>query len=128
MTNKPIIFSTFRIKYNDESKKSKLDPSKIDVEIPVYTQEQWDHIEKVLVPMYLGGALSIEFLLSQVPGVKVEEELERLGLDQKKKEEMDLKDSEIRSLKMENESLRNGIVNKGDLGEEEGEPVPDDEI
>jgi len=102
-------------KFNGESKKGKLDPSKIDIEIPVYTQEQWDHIEKVLMPMYLGGGLSLESLLSQVPGVNMEVELDRLGMNEKVKVEMEGKEAEIRSLKMENDTLRNGIVNKGDL-------------
>ena len=73
------------------------------------------------MPMYLGGGLSLEFLLSQVPGVNAEVELERLGMSEKVKVELDGKDAEIRSLRMENDTLRNGIVNKGDLEVEEEE-------
>jgi len=113
-TYKELIDKAMR-EFNDGSKKTKLDPSKIDIEIPVYTQEQWDHIEKVLMPLYLGGGLSLETLLSQVPGVNMEVELDRLGMNEKAKVEMEGKEAEIRSLKMENDTLRNGIVNKGDL-------------
>jgi SMC interacting uncharacterized protein involved in chromosome segregation len=46
----------------------------------------------------------------------VEEELNRLGMNEKVKVELDGKEAEIRSLKMENDTLRNGIVNRDDLG------------
>ena len=59
------------------SDQRRLDPSKVMVDIPVFTEEQWEHLEKVLLPLYLGGGLSIEYLLSQIPNVNVEQELER---------------------------------------------------
>jgi len=86
------------MKYNGnvsgkKSKQSQLDPTKIKVIISVYTQEQWDHIEKVLLPMYLADALSIEYLLSQVPDLNVESEMKKL--DQKKEEKKEKEDSDL---------------------------------
>lgn len=101
--------------YNEANKKKSgsLDPEKVALDIPVYTPEQWDHIEKVLIPMYLGGALSIDYLLSQVPGLDVDEEMERL---ERKKED----DNE--KLKAENEALKEEAkMNNAMNGENEEE-------
>ena len=77
----------------------KLDASKIVVDIPVFTQEQWDHIEKVLLPMYLGDGISIEYLLSQVPNLNVQKELDRIA--QKKEDRADQLEAENQALKDE---------------------------
>jgi hypothetical protein len=68
--------------YNEEvhdqlSKSVKLDPSKIGVELPIITEEQWLHLEKVLLPANLAGKISDEYFLSQIPGLNVREEQER---------------------------------------------------
>ena len=76
-TFKELIEKSFAM-YNAETQLTKLDASKINVEISVITQEQWDHIEKVLLPLYLASALSLEYLLSQVPNVDASKELQRL--------------------------------------------------
>jgi hypothetical protein len=75
--------------YTAETQLTKLDASKIDVVIPIVTQEQWDHIEAVLLPLYLASAISIEYLLSQVPNVDASKELQRLGKAEKDKGEKD---------------------------------------
>lgn len=80
------------IKYNNEvlkqkSEKSKLDPRKIRVEIAIYSQEQWDHIEKVLTPLLITGNLSREYVLSQIPGLDMKSELRRQ--EKKMKKELD---------------------------------------
>lgn len=94
-----------------KSDQKKLDPEKIKVDIPVYTTEQWTHIEKVLIPLYLGGAMSIEYLLSQVPDLDVDEELER----QAKKDKTDAE-----RLKKENQTLKDeAAMNKIGIEEEE---------
>jgi len=80
-----------------KSDQRKLDPEKVRVDIPVYTTEQWEHVEKVLLPMNLSDRLSIEYLLSQIPDLDVDEELER----QEKKEETDAE-----RLKAENQTLK----------------------
>lgn len=93
-------------------KSTQLDSSKLSVNIPVYTAEQWEHLEKVLIPLYLGGAISIEYLLSQIPEMDVDEELER---QQQKKED------ESESLKAQIESLKEelAMAKSGATGEEE---------
>jgi len=98
---------------NEEGKKKSgtLDPEKIAVDIPIYTAEQWEHIEKVFLPMNLGGRLSLEYLLSQVPNLDVDEEMAR----QEEKEE-----TEGEKLKAENQALKDETaINKTVVEEEE---------
>jgi hypothetical protein len=59
-------------KYSDNRK---LNPDCYEIEIPAYTNEQWDHIEKVLMPLYLANGISARHLLSQIPDVDVESEI-----------------------------------------------------
>lgn len=99
--------------FNEKVHKKKstgLDSSKLSVGIPVYTAEQWEHIEKVLIPMYLGGAISIEYLLSQIPGMDVDEELERQK--QKNEGESDSLKAQIESLKEELAMAKAGAEDK----------------
>lgn len=89
-TFKELIEKSFAM-YNAETQLTKLDASKIDVVIPVVTEEQWIHIEKVLLPLYLASALSLEYLLSQVPNVDASKELQRLDkstADQAEKDQL----------------------------------------
>lgn len=100
--------------FNEANKKksTRLESQRLSVGIPIYTAEQWEHIEKVLIPLYLGGAISIEYLLSQIPEMDVDEELER---QQQKKED------ESESLKAQIESLKEelAMAKSGGIGEEE---------
>jgi len=57
---------------------SKLDGNKIDIQIKIITQSQWDRIEKIYVPMASDGKLSIRGLLEKIPGIDVDVEIERL--------------------------------------------------
>ena len=89
-TFKELIEKSFAM-FNAETQMTKLDASKIDVVIPVVTEEQWIHIEKVLLPLYLASALSLEYLLSQVPNVDASKELQRLDkstADQAEKDQL----------------------------------------
>lgn len=98
---------------NEESKKKSgvLDPEKIAVDIPIYTAEQWEHIEKVFLPMNLGGKLSLEYLLSQIPDLDVDEEMQR----QAEKEE-----TEAERLEAENQALKDeAAINKTVIDKEE---------
>ena len=64
--------------WNTESKiGERLDPTKVGVELVRITQAQWDRIEKIYLPMFLGGALTLPGLLAQVPGFDVEAEKKR---------------------------------------------------
>lgn len=84
-------------KYNKEVQKTALDPRKIGVELPVYTEEQWLHLEKVLIPASQFGIISKEFVRDQIPGIdsKLEErrktEADNTALDEAKREIEDMK-------------------------------------
>ena len=56
------------------SKEKRLDPEKIEVDIPLITQEHWDHIEKVLIPAQMAGIISSDYVASQIPGIDMEQE------------------------------------------------------
>lgn len=77
--------------------KARLNPDFVEVVIPFFTEAQWLHIEKVLLPMFLAGGLSKESLLAQVPDIKVAEEIERLAGDN---------DTETQRIQAENANLR----------------------
>jgi len=85
------------IVYDQKGESNKLDPRKIGVELPVYTQEQWDHLEKVLIPAAALNIITKEFVRDQIPGIdsKLEErrkaEADNTALDAAKKENEDLK-------------------------------------
>lgn len=87
-TFKELLEKSFAM-YNEETQLTKLDASKINVVIPVVTEEQWIHIEKVLLPLYLASALSLEYLLSQVPNVDASKELQRLDKSTADQDEKD---------------------------------------
>lgn len=91
----------------------KLDPTKVDVEILVYTQEQWDHLEKVLLPMYLADAITIDFLLSQTPGVDVGSELERRA--KADKDELNILRAENQVVNEELREARQNLPNQSNL-------------
>ena len=63
--------------FNITSKKTPLVFSKISIDIPFITQAQWERLEKVYLPSYLSGAISLDYYLSQIPGLDVEEEMSR---------------------------------------------------
>jgi len=89
-TYKELIEKSFAM-YNEKTQLTKLDPAKLDVEISIITQEQWDHVEKVLLPLFLAGAISLDYLLSQVPNVDASKEMKRLDkstADQAEKDQL----------------------------------------
>lgn len=85
-----------------------LDPTKIGVEIPMITKEQWDHLEKIYLPAAIAGKISDEAFQEQIPGFDIE-------ADQKRKE--DKKASEFERIKKENEDLKKGQDEKDIFGE-----------
>lgn len=62
------------------NKSTRLDPSKIRVEIPLVTQEHWDRIRDVLLPAASQGVISNEYVAAQIPGVDAEKEAERKAI------------------------------------------------
>ena len=83
--------------WNAVSKKTPLDPDRIDVELPQITKEQWDRLTLTWLPLYNSNAISLPTLLRQVPGLDVKNELVE-------KEKRDA--SMLSVLEKENASLR----------------------
>lgn len=54
--------------WNAETKLTALDPTKVGVELVRITQAQWDRVEKIYLPSFLGGALTLAGYLAQIPG------------------------------------------------------------
>lgn len=109
--------------YNDKvfaqkSEGAKLDPTKIDVEIPVDWENTWMHLEKVFVPLGLAGKISDELLLKQIPGIDVEAELKK-SEDKAKSEEERLK-AEVKELQ---EKIMAGVEGRGNGQDEREENV-----
>lgn len=88
--------------YDKKSKQAQLNPDNIRVEIPVITEENWNRIEKVLIPAAIAGIVTKEYVASQIPGLDTEEE-------EKRKQEKD--DSEMEKLKTTVDNLRNNNIN-----------------
>lgn len=63
--------------WNEKSGMTKLDPTRVKVIIPQVTAETWKHIQEDYLPLFTADAISLETLLAQVPGVDVDEEIER---------------------------------------------------
>lgn len=61
----------------DAQKSTALRPERLKVTIPFVTQKHWEALEKIFLPAALGGKISDELFLSKIPGVNVDEELER---------------------------------------------------
>jgi len=83
--------------------KSKLDPDKIDVTIPVISREQWMNLEKVIMPAVSLKFLSEDYFRSQIPGLDIEAEEKRLEK---------AKESEFARIKEENANLASQVTNQ----------------
>lgn len=55
-----------------------LDPAKIGAELPVISDARIEQLERVWLPLYLSGAISLETFLSKVPDVDPKQEQDRL--------------------------------------------------
>lgn len=82
-------------------KSNKLDPTKVQVDIPFPSEEAWLHFEKVWMPLWLAGKISTELALSQLPGVDAKAEMERLQKDE---------ESEFKKAMAENEELKQKLA------------------
>lgn len=64
--------------WNTKSKiGTRLDPTKVGVELVRITQAQWDRLEKIYLPSFLGSALTLAGYLAQIPGFDIEAEKKR---------------------------------------------------
>jgi len=90
------------------SKAAQLDPAKIGIEIPVFTKEHWDHLEKIYLPAVIAGKISDEAFQEQIPGFDMD-------ADRKRKEKKEA--SEFERIKKENEDLKAEKAEKEIFGE-----------
>ncbi|HUW67922.1 MAG TPA: hypothetical protein VMW20_07710, partial [Candidatus Nanoarchaeia archaeon] len=68
-------------------------------EVQEVSPETWVHLEKVYMPMLLAGKLSLEYVLSQIPNLNIQEELERQS--QMKEDELEKTKDELNKVIME---------------------------
>lgn len=88
----------------------KLDPSKIQIDIPIITNEHYEHIEKIYLPAAVAGKISTEAFLEKLPGVDLEQEMERKA---------NLEESELEQVKRENADIKTDLAGKELFGEGE---------
>lgn len=62
--------------WNGNSGKETLDSSLVKVNIPFVTNETWKRIADVWLPLHLSGSLSLKTLLSKIPDINVDREVE----------------------------------------------------
>jgi len=92
------------------SESRKLDPSKIKIDIPIITNEHYEHIEKIYLPAAVAGKISTEAFLEQLPGIDLEREMKR---------KTDLEESELEQIKKDNADLKTDLAGKELFGEKE---------
>lgn len=72
------ILSKAMVISNGKSGKTRLDPSRIEVNIPLITNETWKRIADVWLPLRLSNSLSLKTFLSKIPRVDVAEEMDAI--------------------------------------------------
>jgi hypothetical protein len=101
ITKAMIIYNTNAESTRQMSKEKQLEPNKVNINIPTISQEQWDRLEKVLLPAALGGKITDEYFLSQIPGMNIEEEMARKERAQ---------NAELDQARQQNEDLKNQLI------------------
>lgn len=92
------------------SKGKQLDPDKIKVDIPIITQQHYDRLEKIFLPLYMAGKLSDEAFFAMLPGFDIKAEMERKAANE---------ESELERIRVENEDLRTNKLEDNLFGREE---------
>lgn len=92
--------------YNAKSGMTPLDPGLIEVTLPNTSEATWTRIMDIWLPLYVAGAIGLDTLLSQIPGVNVDAEV---------------KAQEERAQKAAEEFSRNQDTIEEEEGEEEEE-------
>jgi len=95
------------VMYNEIEKKTPLNPDKFAIEIPMITQEHWNHLEKIYLPAAVAGKITDEAFQEQIPGFDIEKE-------KKRKEEKDA--SELERVKEENDNLKTDMKDQNLFG------------
>ena len=101
----------YNLKVNAQmSEGRQLDPEKIGVEIPIITEDHWDHLEKIYLAAAIAGKITDEAFQEKIPGFDLEAERKRREDNEAKKDEEMMK---------ENENLKNALEDKKLFGGEE---------
>lgn len=95
--------------FNENTKSTKLDPEAVEIKIQSVTKEQWERLEKVYLPLYDSGAISLDFLLLQIPNLNIEEEKKRR--EGERDEEMETIKKELDQEKVEKDMLKKNQFN-----------------
>ena len=101
ITKAMIMFNS--IENKNMSAGQQLDPSKITVEIPFITEEQWDHLVKVFLPAAIAGKITDEAFTNEIPGFDNDEEAKR----RKKKD-----GAEMEQLRKDAEDLKKELTDR----------------
>ena len=96
------------------SDSKKLDPSKIGVEIPFLTEEQWERLINFWLPASIAGKISDEAMREQVPGLDLEAEEKRMGDKDKKILDSLLDNKEDEDENEENEENEEDIIEENE--------------
>lgn len=96
----------YNVSSGEGQKSTRLDPTRIKVDIPLISQEHYDHIEKVYIPAAIAGIVSKEFVAEQIPGIDIEAEAKR-------REEADAKAAEQAKADLEMTKAEMNIRNMG---------------
>jgi hypothetical protein len=67
----------FNAQTGEEEKSTRLDPSKIDVDIPMVSDQDWQRLIDFWLPARVAGEISEQLFLSKIPNVNVDEETKR---------------------------------------------------
>jgi hypothetical protein len=100
------------IMYNDISKKTPLDPMKLEIQIPEVDESEWLHLEKVWLPLYVQDAITLETLLSKIPTLD-------MGIEEKRRKKQDKE--ELVRLKENNALMKQQKKENGQNDDDEEE-------
>jgi hypothetical protein len=104
-------------KWNANNKgPTKLRNDVLRIEIQEVSSEQWTHLEKVFIPLLLAGKVSLEYVLSQIPNLDMQEELDR-------QENMENEELEKTKADLDQKILENEMLVKNNINDEGGENV-----
>ena len=86
----------------------------IGIEIINVTSEQWKYLEKVYLPLYQEGAITLDYLLLQIPGLDIEEEKRRREFEEK--DELKRVKDEVKDLQEKQVQEEPSFKNDNDIG------------
>jgi hypothetical protein len=96
--------------YNVNSKMTPLDPEAVKVIIPFVTAEAWARIVDVYLPLFMADAIGLETLLSQIPNMDVDAEIEKQEAKKAEEEAAALERFDKSNLNPDNQDDQNNLT------------------